>query len=228
MLLRTDVTFDGQNNADNSRRCDTQPHAADIVGFFGTGRIGTNGHPGLVTAGQRFARVLRVITTSLTAGCHAPGIIFPIARARTGTSFLQWLPRRSLSFADGYVATDVEPRSAANVSGSGRRRNLANTQGKLRMGKLTTHVLDTANGRPGAGIKVELFALASRVGRRRPRGSSPDGAGLHPPARARAGPAGSRRLHPVRRRRGGAGHLVRAARHLGRLRHRGLRRQPGQ
>ncbi|KXU86510.1 5-hydroxyisourate hydrolase [Paraburkholderia monticola] len=27
------------------------------------------------------------------------------------------------------------------------------------MGKLTTHVLDTANGRPGAGIKVELFAL---------------------------------------------------------------------
>jgi 5-hydroxyisourate hydrolase len=28
------------------------------------------------------------------------------------------------------------------------------------MGKLTTHVLDTANGRPGAGVKVELFALA--------------------------------------------------------------------
>ncbi|WP_153100199.1 hydroxyisourate hydrolase [Paraburkholderia hayleyella] len=27
------------------------------------------------------------------------------------------------------------------------------------MGKLTTHVLDTANGRPGAAIKVELFAL---------------------------------------------------------------------
>jgi 5-hydroxyisourate hydrolase len=27
------------------------------------------------------------------------------------------------------------------------------------MGKLTTHVLDTAHGRPGAGIKVELFAL---------------------------------------------------------------------
>ncbi|CAM2174558.1 5-hydroxyisourate hydrolase 2 [Paraburkholderia sacchari] len=27
------------------------------------------------------------------------------------------------------------------------------------MGKLTTHVLDTANGRPGAGIKVELYAL---------------------------------------------------------------------
>ena len=28
------------------------------------------------------------------------------------------------------------------------------------MGKLTTHVLDTANGRPGANIKVELFALS--------------------------------------------------------------------
>ncbi|MEI5997786.1 hydroxyisourate hydrolase [Paraburkholderia bengalensis] len=28
------------------------------------------------------------------------------------------------------------------------------------MGKLTTHVLDTANGRPGADIKIELFALA--------------------------------------------------------------------
>ena len=27
------------------------------------------------------------------------------------------------------------------------------------MGKLTTHVLDTAHGRPGSGIKVELFVL---------------------------------------------------------------------
>lgn len=27
------------------------------------------------------------------------------------------------------------------------------------MGKLTTHVLDTAHGRPGAGIRIELFAL---------------------------------------------------------------------
>jgi 5-hydroxyisourate hydrolase len=27
------------------------------------------------------------------------------------------------------------------------------------MGKLTTHVLDTAGGKPGAGIKVELFLL---------------------------------------------------------------------
>jgi 5-hydroxyisourate hydrolase len=31
------------------------------------------------------------------------------------------------------------------------------------MGKLTTHVLDTAHGRPGAGIKVELFALEGDV-----------------------------------------------------------------
>ena len=27
------------------------------------------------------------------------------------------------------------------------------------MGKLTTHVLDTAHGRPGAAIKVDLYAL---------------------------------------------------------------------
>jgi 5-hydroxyisourate hydrolase len=27
------------------------------------------------------------------------------------------------------------------------------------MGRLTTHVLDTANGRPGAAIRIELFAL---------------------------------------------------------------------
>ncbi len=27
------------------------------------------------------------------------------------------------------------------------------------MGRLTTHVLDTAQGRPGAGIRVDLFAL---------------------------------------------------------------------
>ena len=27
------------------------------------------------------------------------------------------------------------------------------------MGRLTTHVLDTAHGRPGAGIRVKLFAL---------------------------------------------------------------------
>lgn len=27
------------------------------------------------------------------------------------------------------------------------------------MGKLTTHVLDTATGKPGAGIRIELYAL---------------------------------------------------------------------
>jgi 5-hydroxyisourate hydrolase len=31
------------------------------------------------------------------------------------------------------------------------------------MGKLTTHVLDTANGRPGAGIRIDLFALERRA-----------------------------------------------------------------
>jgi len=28
------------------------------------------------------------------------------------------------------------------------------------MGRLTTHVLDTANGRPGAAMRIELFAVA--------------------------------------------------------------------
>jgi 5-hydroxyisourate hydrolase len=32
------------------------------------------------------------------------------------------------------------------------------------MGKLTTHVLDTAQGRPGAGIAVELFRLEGETG----------------------------------------------------------------
>ncbi|MEX3955706.1 5-hydroxyisourate hydrolase [Trinickia symbiotica] len=34
------------------------------------------------------------------------------------------------------------------------------------MGKLTTHVLDTAHGRPGAGIRVELFSLDGDARRR--------------------------------------------------------------
>ena len=29
------------------------------------------------------------------------------------------------------------------------------------MGRLTTHVLDTANGRPGAGIAIELYRLGA-------------------------------------------------------------------
>ncbi|HKQ27624.1 MAG TPA: hydroxyisourate hydrolase [Burkholderiales bacterium] len=32
------------------------------------------------------------------------------------------------------------------------------------MGKLTTHVLDTAQGRPGAGIAVELYRLEGESG----------------------------------------------------------------
>lgn len=32
------------------------------------------------------------------------------------------------------------------------------------MGKLTTHVLDTAQGRPGAGIRIELFRLEGGSG----------------------------------------------------------------
>lgn len=33
------------------------------------------------------------------------------------------------------------------------------------MGKLTTHVLDTAHGRPGAGITVELYVIAGETRR---------------------------------------------------------------
>ena len=32
------------------------------------------------------------------------------------------------------------------------------------MGKLTTHVLDTANGRPGTGIAVDLYRLDGEAG----------------------------------------------------------------
>ena len=31
---------------------------------------------------------------------------------------------------------------------------------EIAMGRLTTHVLDTANGRPGAGLRIDLFAVA--------------------------------------------------------------------
>ena len=33
------------------------------------------------------------------------------------------------------------------------------------MGRLSTHVLDTANGRPGRGIQIELFRLDDKGGR---------------------------------------------------------------
>ena len=32
---------------------------------------------------------------------------------------------------------------------------------KLHMGRLTTHVLDTAHGRPGAGIELQLYRVAA-------------------------------------------------------------------
>ncbi|CAB3782211.1 hypothetical protein LMG28614_01393 [Paraburkholderia ultramafica] len=121
VLRRTGVNFDGQNNAGNSRRCDTQLHAANIVGHFWRryDRIGVRISLQKSNESTRcgFQQTVR----------HVPAIIFPISRALNGTTFLQWLPRRSLQFADGYAATDVEPRSAANVSGSGCRRNLAFT-----------------------------------------------------------------------------------------------------
>ena len=59
------------------------------------------------------------------------------------------------------------------------------------MGRLTTHVLDTAHGRPGAAMRLELFALEpdrrlyDRAGRhweelRRTRDSTIEGAALAP------------------------------------------------
>lgn len=32
------------------------------------------------------------------------------------------------------------------------------------MGRLTTHVLDTVQGRPGAGVRIELYRLQGEVG----------------------------------------------------------------
>jgi hypothetical protein len=123
-LRRTDVTFDGQNNTDNSCQCHTRVQLADIVGLFWR----RYDPPVRFESGNRAARMGEIERGGFQqAVCHAPGIIFPISRALMGTTFLQWLPRRSLQFADGYVATDVEPRSAAHVSGSGCRRNLAFT-----------------------------------------------------------------------------------------------------
>jgi hypothetical protein len=59
-LTRTDVTFDGQNNADNMRHCDTQPQAADIVRIFGAGTIRSPVEPSLRPTGQGSARFATV------------------------------------------------------------------------------------------------------------------------------------------------------------------------
>jgi 5-hydroxyisourate hydrolase len=37
------------------------------------------------------------------------------------------------------------------------------TSGRADMGKLTTHVLDTASGCPAAGVRIELYALPQRT-----------------------------------------------------------------
>ncbi len=31
------------------------------------------------------------------------------------------------------------------------------------MGRITTHVLDTANGKPGSGIQIQLFAIVDNI-----------------------------------------------------------------
>jgi 5-hydroxyisourate hydrolase len=45
---------------------------------------------------------------------------------------------------------------AATVCKWNRERNVG-TLGETLMGRLTTHVLDTANGRPGAGVRITLY-----------------------------------------------------------------------
>jgi hypothetical protein len=54
--LRTGVTFNGQNNPDNSRRCDTRLHTADIVVFFGDSTINAPGNTALTAAPHGLVR----------------------------------------------------------------------------------------------------------------------------------------------------------------------------
>jgi len=43
------------------------------------------------------------------------------------------------------------------------------------MGRLTTHVLDTAHGRPAAGMRIELFRLGEKRERVAATATNPDG-----------------------------------------------------
>jgi len=45
------------------------------------------------------------------------------------------------------------------------------------MAGLTTHVLDTVNGRPAAGVKIELFELGPTAGASASRRREPIGTG---------------------------------------------------
>src|ERR1051325_5366856 len=54
------------------------------------------------------------------------------------------------------------------VTGAGGARSVATAhfqEAGTRMGRLTTHVLDTALGRPGAGVGVTLYRVSSAAGR---------------------------------------------------------------
>ena len=108
---------------------------------------------------------------------------------------------------------------------------------------LTGAVADTRRPRPVTTVDSGVFDTSQGTvhlvlgsGGEDPAGPAGSGPGTSPrtarvftrPASARAGPTGSRRLRQARRRRGGSGDLVRAARYLDRVRDRGLRRQPGQ
>ena len=48
------------------------------------------------------------------------------------------------------------------------------------MGRLTTHVLDTANGRPAAGLLIELYRLDDGVNRLKAMTTNADGRGDGP------------------------------------------------
>ncbi len=93
-LLHTDITFDGQNNAGNSRRCDTQVHAADIVGFFGAGRIRMPAIPVMNPVPQRHARGLHGVYAQWPRTFQRPVM-------RQVLSFLSLAPGREHPFYNG-------------------------------------------------------------------------------------------------------------------------------
>ncbi|WP_199272343.1 hypothetical protein [Paraburkholderia acidisoli] len=109
------ATIGSQKNRGNSRRCDTHIHATHIKVDF-------------------WRRYDRVMASRMWGAMALPGGA-PPAQPLCGESYLSYRSRpaativlkmrsrRSLRSADGYVATDVEPRSAADavfcIEGSG-------------------------------------------------------------------------------------------------------------
>jgi 5-hydroxyisourate hydrolase len=67
---------------------------------------------------------------------------------------LKMLPLVGHSVGRPTVRWSVAPGGAKRVRLAGRRADMAQDGGRL-----TTHVLDTMHGRPGAGLEIELFRL---------------------------------------------------------------------